>query len=379
MQIVVFTLVRTALNTAHRMVYPFLPTFARGLGVDLQAVALGVTARSALGLLGPVFGLLADRRGRRAAMLAGLLCFTVGMALVALWPGYPTLFAALLLGSASKLFFDPAMQAYIGDRVHYTRRGLALALTEVSWSGAFLIGVPFIGWLIDRTGTWRAPFPLLAAAGLVGMLLVARAVPSDQPQPTQRPPLAQGLRLVWAARAARAGLALGFLISMGNELIGIVYGAWMEDAFGLKVTALGATAIVIGIAELLGEGGVAGFVDRVGKRRAVIGGVALNAAAGLLLPLLGEIGVGGALVGLFWFYLTFEFAMVSSIPLMTELVPGARATLMAANVTAFAAGRMIGALVGPLLFTVGLLANGIACAALNGLALVAVIVFVRQD
>ena len=374
-----FTLVRTALNTGHRMIYPFLPTFARGLGVDLQAIALGVTARSALGLLGPGFGLLADRRGRRAAMLAGLLCFTVGMALVVLWPSYATLFAALLLGSAGKLFFDPAMQAYIGDRVHYTRRGLAIAVTEISWSGAFLISVPIIGWLIDRTGTWRAPFPLLAAAGLLGMLLVWRAVPSDHPQTAQRPPLAHGLRLVWAEQAARAGLALGFFISASNECISIVYGAWMEDAFGLKVTALGASAIVIGIAELLGEGGVAGFVDRVGKRRAVIGGVALNAGAGLLLPALGTLGVGGALIGLFCFYLTFEFAMVSSIPLMTELVPGARATLMAANVAAFAAGRMIGALAGPLLFSVGLLANGIASAGLNILALVAVIVFVRLD
>ena len=34
-----FTAIRTVLNTAHRMVYPFLSIFARGLGVDLTTMS----------------------------------------------------------------------------------------------------------------------------------------------------------------------------------------------------------------------------------------------------------------------------------------------------------------------------------------------------
>ena len=97
------------------------------------------------------------------------------------------------------------------------------------------------------------------------------------------------------------------MIAPANETMAIVYGAWLEDAFGLKVAALGLASAVIGVAELGGEGLVAAVVDRVGKRRAFILGVLGNALMALLLPAAG-FSVGGALAGLFLFFLTFEFA-----------------------------------------------------------------------
>jgi predicted MFS family arabinose efflux permease len=377
-QIVAFAVARTVTNTGHRMIYPFLPTFARGVGVSEETIALAVTARSGLGLFSPMFGSLADRRGRKAAMIAGILSFASGMAVVAVWPTYPALVMALLLGSAGKLIYDPSMQAYIGDRVLYTRRGLAIAITELSWSAAFLLGIPILGWLIDRTDRWDAPFPLLAALSLLAAAMLWGIVPSDVPHASIRPSLAQGFRVVIKHSPALAGLAVSFLVSASNEIVSIIYGTWMEHAFGLQVAALGIASAVIGIAELTGEGAVAGFVDRLGKRRAVALGIGANALACLLLPVLGS-SEAGALAGLFLFYITFEFALVSSIPLMTELVPDARATLMAGNVAVLSGGRMLGALLGHPLFAVGLLANCATAAAFDAVALVALLVFLKHD
>lgn len=376
LQLLVLSLTRTVLNTNHRMIYPFLPTIARGLGVDVESVALMVTARSGLGLFSPAVGALADVRGRRAALLLALLAFAGAMALVALWPTYPALFAAVLLAGIAKLLFDPALHAYLGDRVDYARRGLAVAVAEMSWSAAFLLGMPVVGWLISRADRWHAPFPWLAGLGLLGALAIWRTLPADAPLAVERPSFVQGARTVLAHRSALAGLAIGLLISAANEVVGIVFGVWMEDAFAMQVAALGAASAVIGVAELGGEGLVAGIADRVGKRRAVAGGLALNALASVLLPVIG-ITQGGALVGLFLYYITFEFALVSSIPLMTELVPAARATLMAGNVAAISVGRMVGALAGPALYAAGMLANGTAAAALNLLALVLLLAFVK--
>lgn len=377
-QLIVFTLARLVLNTGHRMVYPFLPTFARGLGVDLTSMSLVVTARSGLGLIAPIFGSLADVHGRKKSIVASMIAFTAGMMLVALWPTYPALFAGLLLAGIAKLLYDPALQAYIGDRVHYARRGQAMALTEVSWSGAFLLGMPLIGWLIARTDRWQSPFVLLAVFGTLGTVLLWRMIPSDAIPGSIRPSLTEGIRLVLAHPATRAGLAVSFLISGVNEVLTIVYGAWMEDAFNLEVTALGASAIVIGVAELVGEGAVAGFVDRLGKRRAVALGIGLNAAAAPLLLLL-DFRVEGALVALFLFFLTFEFALVSSLPLMSELMPEARATVMAGMSAAFASGRMVGALVGSQLFTIGLGANVAVLVVGDVLAVIILLLFIRQD
>jgi len=59
-QLAAFSFSRMILNTGFRMVYPFLPAIARGLGLDLATAALAVTARSATGLASPLLGFLAD-------------------------------------------------------------------------------------------------------------------------------------------------------------------------------------------------------------------------------------------------------------------------------------------------------------------------------
>ncbi|MCJ7825138.1 MAG: hypothetical protein MUP44_09585, partial [Anaerolineales bacterium] len=100
--LIVFTFSRMVLNTGFRMVYPFITVFARALGVEVSAIALAVTARSSLGLAGPLLGNLGDSIGRKRAMLSGLLLFFAGFALVLFVPTYPSLFTALLLGAAGK-------------------------------------------------------------------------------------------------------------------------------------------------------------------------------------------------------------------------------------------------------------------------------------
>ncbi len=375
-QILLFTLTRTLINIAYRIVYPFLGVIARGLGVDVEAVALAITARSLLGFFGPVFGSLADSRGRRIALLAGLGLVTGGVLLPGLWPGYAALFLMLLAVGVGKIIYDTAMQAYIGDRVHYARRGLAIGLTELSWSAAFLVGMPLAGWLIAQAG-WQAPFPWLAALMLAAAILLWRVVPADGGGGAAHPSFRQGLQIVMANRPALAGLTISLLISLGNELVNIVFGLWMEDSFGLQIAGLGAAAVVIGIAELGGEGLVVGLADRVGMRRAAALGIGGSMIAALMLPVLG-VSLAGGMVGLFLFFITFEFTIVTTIALMTEMAAGARATLMAGNVAFHSIGRSLGALLGPALFTYGIAASSIAAALINLAAMAVLLLFVRR-
>jgi predicted MFS family arabinose efflux permease len=71
-------------------------------------------------------------------------------------------------------------------------------------------------------------------------------------------------------------------------------------------------------------------------------GLGLNSLTALALPFLG-VNLLGAVAGLFLFYITFEFTLVSSLPLMTEVLPSARATIMAANAASLSLGRAVGA------------------------------------
>lgn len=341
-QLLIFMGLRTVLNTLHRMVYPFLAVFARGLGVDVTTLSFVLTGRSFVGMFAPVLGAIADQRGRRFGMLLAIFLFITGMSLVALAPSFMTFSIALLLAILSKYLFDPSMQAYFGDRIPYERRGTALAVTEGAWSLAFVAGVPLMGWLIARFG-WNAPFPLLAGLGLVMFTVVWWIVPrSDHPAPAVTS--GRNVRAVLTNLPALAGISIALWASAANELVNLIFGVWLEDSFGLKIAALAGASAVIGLSELSGEGLVALTTDRLGKPRALTLGLIGNILASLLLPIVGRTEIG-ALVGLFLFYITFEYVLVSHIPLMTEVMPNARATLLSFNVTGHSLGRMIGALV----------------------------------
>ena len=347
-QLLFITIVRTIFNTMHRMVYPFLGTFARGLGVDITALSFALTGRSLAGAFTPFIASVADHRGRRFGMLAGITLFTIGVVLVVVSPSLWTLSAALILALLGKYMFDPAMQAYFSDRIPYQRRGQALALTELSWSLAFIIGVPAMGFLIARYG-WAAPFPVLTVFGL-GMFAViwwlaprkdANHIPARNPW--------SNFGIVLRNLPALAGISIALWASAGNELVNLIFGVWLEDTFGLQIAALAGASVVIGLSELSGEGLVALLTDRIGKPRALALGLSANAAAAILLPFIGRTEIG-ALIGLFLFYITFEYTIVSHIPMITELVPSARATVMAFNVSGHSLGRAIGAFLAPFIY-----------------------------
>jgi MFS transporter, DHA1 family, inner membrane transport protein len=368
--IFLFILVRLVINTTYRMIYPFMSVFASGMGVSIQTASLSLTGRSLVGVLGPALAPIGDRYGRKTGMMVGLGIFCLGTGLVAAWPSFPTFFAALALAHLGNQMFLPSMQAYLGDRIPFQRRGRYLALTELSWSLSFILLVPLAGFLIARAG-WPAPFWMLFILGGLALLLLGLRIPSDRVQTTARPAaLWHALKLVAASPAARIALSFNLLITVGNEVVNLVFGVWMKDTFQLQIAALGLAATVIGLAELGGESATAVLVDRIGKKRSVRLGVIFTSLASLALPLLGQ-NLAGAMLGLFLFYLGFEFTLVSYIPVMTEVMPGARATMMAANMAVLSLGRAVGALAGAWLYTFGFSANAIVALLLNGLALLA--------
>ncbi|HEY70053.1 MAG TPA: MFS transporter [Anaerolineae bacterium] len=372
-----FFSLRLILNTGFRMLYPFLPAFARGAGVSVNTIAAAITARSSLGVAAPLLGPAVDRWGRKFGMLFGLILFSAAMGVMVIWQSYTALLASLLLVGLSKVIFDPAMQSFLGDHVDYTRRGLAIALTEFGWSGSFLLGMPLIGWLMARWG-WRAPFPFLGVLGLLGMFALWILLPAERVSPSDHLRFSQPWRIVLANPTVLAALSVSLIVSTAYDNVAIVYGLWMEQSFGLHLVALGATSALIGVGEFSGEGLVAGLSDRLGKRRTVAWGIALAAGACVVLPLMGST-LPGALIALFLIYVAFEVAVVSAIPMMTELAPAARATVMAGNVAALSLGRALGASLGTALFSRGIWLNCITSAGLALLAMAILLLFVRVE
>jgi len=136
-----------------------------GRGVSPAITGTLYLAGMAIGQL--LWGVLADRFGRRSVLAGGLVLFGVGAVASAAAPSLELLLVARFvwgLGASapSVLRFAIARDLYDGDR---------MARVVATFTAVFLIGpifVPFVGEAILLVGSWRTVF-------LVGVLLAAIA------------------------------------------------------------------------------------------------------------------------------------------------------------------------------------------------------------
>jgi predicted MFS family arabinose efflux permease len=362
---------RTALNTARRFIYPFAPDLSRWLGVPLTSITALIAVNWATNLLGMVSGPLADRFGYRGMMLIGMGMLAAGMMAGGLFPFFSILILAQFLSGLGKSLFDPALQAYVGSRVPYRRRGMVVGFLETAWAASTLIGIPAMAFLIDRAG-WRPAFFALGICGLAGLLMMKAATPIERR--TSAPSHAglhfgRSLREVLGNRAALGLACFAFLFNLAMDNLFVVYGVWLEAAFQLSLLAVGVGTSVIGAAELAGEFLTAGLADRVGLKRAAVGGVALCVLTYGLLPFAAAT-VHLALGMLFVHFCIFEMTIVTILSLATELIPQSRATMIATYYAAAGLGRVAGALSGGAVWLAfGIVGTGVTSAAVSALAL----------
>ena len=370
--IVAATLCRILLNTARRFAYPYAPALSRAFNVPLPAITSLIAVNQATSVIGLVFGPIADRFGYRRMMTTGMVMLVAGMLAVGILPQYTTFFMGLILAGLGKTIFDPAVQAFTGENISFARRGLAIGILEFSWAGSTLLGIPLIGLLIDRYG-WRSPFFVLAAAGLAALLVLNAAmskstgegVPGRQPVGMWR-----SWRILVRHRPALGAIGYGFFVSAANDNLFVIYGAWLESSFQIGIVALGLGTGLIGVAELCGELGTALLADRIGLKKSVLMGLVLTLVGYLALPFT-ESRLALAWCGLFFLFLAFEFTIVCSLSLATELMPDLRATMMAMLLAAAGLGRVVGALSGGFMWMAGgIQATAFASAALTAAGLV---------
>jgi predicted MFS family arabinose efflux permease len=337
-----------------------------------------IAVNQATGVLGMIFGPLADRFGYRPMMVTAMGLLVGGMLAAGLVPYYWVVLVCLLLAGLGKNLFDPAIQAFAGENISFERRGLVIGVLEFSWAGSTLIGVPVIGLLIDHHG-WRSPFFALAAAGVLGLVALLVALGRDMAKRRYRSGwgMWKAWRRITRHREARAALGFAFFVSLANDNLFVVYGAWLEASFLLSVVALGLGTGLIGAAELLGEFITAILADRIGLKLAVVGGLFSSMLSYLVLPLASH-HLSLAMGGLFIVFLIFEFTFVCFLSLATELMPSQRATMMSAVLAAAGIGRMMGALVGgPVWMAGGIVATAVASALFSALGLVALVIGLR--
>lgn len=365
------------MDAAYRAPLPYLTLIGAVFGVNAASAGGLAVALSAAGLVAPVVGIVERGLGRRTMTIVATAIF---IAVCVLMPFAPTFSAVLLLYLAlgiAKSLFTPQVQAFVGDVVAYEKRGTAIGFIELSWALGWIVGVPIFGFLLDAF-TWWSPFVLFGLAGWVGLLLVLRfAIVRDAPTAGASDQAKATLfdwanaRRVWSNRPAVLMLAFGMLISFTAQLATLTYAPWLIGEFGLTASQLGLASVVLGIADVVAEVATIVLVDRVGKRRAVLVSTALYAASFVLVIAFSR-ALGPLLVALFIVFLTFEFALVASLAVTTEVVPEARSAMSGFVVATHSFGRIVASLIAlPLFGAGGLIVVMTIAAAFTALAVAA--------
>lgn len=327
-------------NVGIRFVYTFLPAIVRGTGLSIESVSRILSGRDLMALVSPRIGRAADRSGSSRVLTVAAIASGAGLLLSVLGPtGF--LVGALLFG-LGKIGFDVTMNAWIADEVAYERRGRVSGLIELSWAGAALIGLPICGLLIDQFG-WRAPF---LALGLLSLPLAfglnrAEITGGSEPGHRNRPHV---------TRQVLVSLCAVFGLTASSQLLMVGHGLWLEESYGFDAAEVGFAIVTVGVIEAIASLASSSITDRLGKRWSMAFGssLLLVCTLGLALEPSPPLPIGlGLLAGAF---LGFEFAFVSSLPLISELDPEARAEMIGITLGASTVVRAIGSVIGAWLY-----------------------------
>ncbi|KAK1940049.1 putative niacin/nicotinamide transporter NaiP [Phytophthora citrophthora] len=166
-RLLLLTGISWAIHTAELVLFLFTRSFVgRDVGMGtraLEALGVGIFVGSAIG--GPVFGHLADTRGRRPALLIAMALSLAGLALSAVaTKHYHVIIARTVagIGLGGEL---PAATVLVQELAPRCMRGRVVALLEAFTGVGTVVGVALAFGLAPQIG-WRVTYLLLCGSGL---------------------------------------------------------------------------------------------------------------------------------------------------------------------------------------------------------------------
>ncbi len=274
------------------VVIPVLPVFVRSFHVGYTEVGAVVSAFALMRLaVSPFVGKLIDWIGERTILAIGIGIVAVSSAMVGLAQTYVEVLVLRGAGGiGSAMFSISAMTLLLGTTAP-SMRGRAVGF----YQGGFLIGGmagPAIGGVLAIISL-RAPFFFYAAtlviAGVVGLAFLRPVSKHKNDGSTDVAP-AIPFRVVILDRRFRAACLANFAsgwasLGVRSALIPVL----VVEMLHKPELWTGIAFAIAAVAQTLALGPAGTFVDKIGRRPAIVGAHALGAAMLLAMPFVGDI------------------------------------------------------------------------------------------
>ncbi|WP_214402358.1 MFS transporter [Pseudonocardia lacus] len=289
------------LNAMDRQVfYPLVPPIREEFGFSLDQAGLLATGFTlGLALTGLPAGYLLDRMSRRTIVVVSVLVYSLGTVAIPLASGFVDMAVYRLLSGIGEGVQATAIYAIIGA-YFFHRRALAAGFIGLAFGLGVFLG-PVVGQaLVGASGTWRTPFYVFGAAGLVMAAVLLVAVPRSMSEAvTGRAGTADTASYdhVPASPYNRSALGLGITSAVsGLVFYGFLglYPTFLREqlSFGPGEAALAASLVGFGAMTALPVGWLA---DRVDQRLLLAVGFVGSAVTALLAYQVAD-GVGAQYV-----------------------------------------------------------------------------------
>ena len=260
------------------LLVPLLPAYARSYGLSQMGIGVLFGSYSVSLLLGTYpLGRLADRVGRRAPMVGGLVGLFASTLLFAFARSYPLLIFARVLQGLSATATWTAGMALLADHYPPEARGKAMGTAFAFANLGVLLGPPIAGYLSQRFGL-RAPF--LVAAGLVLLDALARLtllkdVPAERDTRLGFKELLANPTIRIFAGAMGMGAGLWALLEATLPL-------YFDAHLQMTPTRIGLCFGAAAVAHMITSPLMGALSDRVGRKNVLMAGLLL---AVVLIPL----------------------------------------------------------------------------------------------
>ena len=188
------------------MIKPVLPLYVADFDVSYALIGLVVGAEA----LGAMFadvpaGVLLRRFTERQVMLSGQTMVMLGMLLLFLAPSVWMAFVSLLMFGTGRALFNVSRHMFLSEMFAPEQRGRAIAVFGGMVRMGYAIG-PIVGGLVAARLGLRAPFLLVCAIAVFGIVLVALLLKETRRRDRSRS-REEGLAVVETLRDNRPMLA----------------------------------------------------------------------------------------------------------------------------------------------------------------------------
>ena len=259
------------------LVVPFMPIFVEQLGIEREQVAfyaglaISVSAVSAA-LVSPIWGILADKYGRKPMMIRAGLAMTITMGGLAFVPNiYWLLFLRLLNGVFTG--FVPNATALIASQVPKDKSGAALGTLSTGVVAGTLTG-PFVGGFIAEIFGIRNVFLLVGSFLFLAAILTIFFIKEDF-QPVAKEKAIPTKEVFSSFKYPRLLVNLfltSFVIQFSAQSIGPILALYVRD-LGQTENLLFVSGLIVssmGFSSMMSAGILGKLGDKVGNHRLLV-------------------------------------------------------------------------------------------------------------